>query len=152
VDDLEVDGELTAAVADDQDADAATSRLEGILETSPQVGLLEDGEVLLDITSLGHGNDGAVLDVQNTVLLEDGAEHGLDDDAGAGVGDGGGLLVELLGEQVNTEITVLAGGSRGGDTDDLAWAALEDEDVTQTDVVAGDGDSGDANVVGNAAA
>jgi hypothetical protein len=49
--------------------------------------------------------------------------------------------MELLGEEVDTKVAVLAGGSRGRDADDLAGAALEDEDVTKADVVAGDGDS-----------
>lgn len=52
------------------------------------------------------------------------------------------LLVKLLGEQVNTEVTVLAGLSRGGDTDDLARAVLEDHQVTNADVVARDGEGG----------
>jgi hypothetical protein len=46
--------------------------------------------------------------------------------------------VELLGEEVDTKVAVLAGGSRGRDADDLARAALKDEDVAQADVVAGD--------------
>lgn len=106
---------------------------------------------MLDITGLGHGDDGAVLDVEDTVLLKYGTEHGLNDNARAGVGNGGRLLVELLGEQVDTEVAVLAGGSRGGDTDDLAGATLEDQDVTQADVVTGDGDGVGANVVSDTA-
>ena len=53
--------------------------------------------------------------------------------------------MELLGEQVDTKVAVLAGGSRGGDADDLAGAALEDQDIPVADVVARDGHSvGDA--------
>jgi len=48
--------------------------------------------------------------------------------------------MELLGEQVNTEVAVLAGGGRGRDADDLARAVLEDEEVTKANVVARDGD------------
>lgn len=83
----------------------------------------------------------ASLEVENTVLLEDRAQHGLDDDAGAGVGDEGGLFMQLLGEEVDTQVSVLAGGRRGGDADDLARAALENQEVSNADVVGGDGDS-----------
>lgn len=141
MDDLHVDGHLATVVGDDEDTDGAAARLESLLETVPERALVNDGEVLLDIASLGHGDDGAVLHVENTVLLEDGAEHGLDDDAGGRVGDEAGLLMELLGEEVDTEVTVLASGGGGGDADDLARAALEDEDIAEADVVAGDGDS-----------
>ena len=139
MDDLHVDSHLAAVVGDDQDADAAAARLERLLETAPEAALVNDGQVLLDIASLGHGDDAAVLHVEDAVLLEHGAEHGLDDDAGGRVRDERRLLVELLGEEVDTKVAVLAGGSRGRDADDLARAALEDEDVAQADVVARDG-------------
>lgn len=48
--------------------------------------------------------------------------------------------MELLGEQINTEVAVLAGGGRGGDPDDLAGAVLEHQEVADPDVVAGDRD------------
>jgi hypothetical protein len=55
--------------------------------------------------------------------------------------------VKLLGEQINTKVAVLAGGSRGRDADDLAGTTLEHQDVTVADVVAGDGDGvGDARL------
>lgn len=110
VNDLHVDGELTAAVIEDKDTDAATARLESSRQARPQVGLINDRQVLLDIASLGHGNNVATLHVQDTVLLEDGTEHGLNNDAGSRVGDEGGLLVQLLGEQVDTKVSVLASG------------------------------------------
>jgi len=140
VNNLHVNSHLAAVVSDDQHTDGAATGLERLLEAVPEGRLVNDGEVLLDVAGLGHGDDGAVLHVENTVLLEDGAEHGLDHDGGGGVGHEGGLLVELLGEEVDTEVTVLAGGGGGGDPDHLARAALEDEDVTEADVVAGDGD------------
>jgi hypothetical protein len=149
VDDLHVDSELLAVVVEDKDAEAATTGLKGARETAREVGLVNDGETLLDVTGLSHGNDVAALEVQDTVLLEDRAEHGLDDDAGGRVGDERGLLVQLLGEEVNTEVAVLAGGRGGGDADDLAGTALEDQEVTKTDVVARDGDGvGDIGVAG----
>jgi len=138
---LHVDSHLATVVADDEDTNAAAARLERLLETVPEAALVNDRQVLLDIASLSHGDDGALLHVEHAVLLEDGAEHGLDNDAGGGVGDKRRLLVELLGEKVNTKIAVLAGSGRGRDTNDLAGAALEDEDVTQADMVARDGHS-----------
>lgn len=48
--------------------------------------------------------------------------------------------MELLGEEVNTEVAVLASLRRGGNADDLARAALEDQEIANADVVAGDGD------------
>lgn len=138
--DLHVDGELLAVVVEDQDADGATARLKGVRKAAREVGLVNDGEAVLDVASLGHGNDQTVLEIEDAVLLEDGAEHGLDNDAGGRVADKGGLLVQLLGEQVNTEVAVLAGGGRGRDADDLARAALQHQEVTEADVVAGDGD------------
>jgi hypothetical protein len=139
VDNLHVDGHLTTVVGDDEDTNAAAARLESLLEAVPEAALVNDGQVLLDVTSLSHGDDGTILHVEDAVLLENGAEHGLDNDARGGVGDKGRLLMELLGEEVDTEVTVLTGGSRGRDADDLARAALEDEDITKANVVAGDG-------------
>lgn len=141
VDDSHLNSELTAAIVENEDTDAAAARLESLLETRPQVGLVNDGQALLDITGLGHGGDEAVSHVEDTVLLEDGAKHGLDNDAGGRVGNEGRLLVQLLGEEVNTEVAVLASGRRGRDANDLARTALEHQEVTQADVVAGDGDS-----------
>ena len=57
VDDLHVNAELAAAVVENKDANAATAGVEGSLEAVPEVGLVHDGEVLLDIASLGHGDD-----------------------------------------------------------------------------------------------
>lgn len=149
--DLEVDGELLAVVVEDENTETAAAGLESILQTAPEVGLVNDGEVLLDIAGLGHGDDEAILDIEDAILLEDRTEHGLDDDGRSRVGDEGGLLVQLLGEEVDTKVAVLAGGRGGRDADDLAGAALEDQEVTQTDVVAGDGD-GVGNIAITAAA
>jgi hypothetical protein len=139
VDDAHVNSHLPVVVGDDENTDAAAARLEGLLEAAPEAALVNDGQVLLDIASLGHGNDGAVMHVEDTVLLEDGANHGLNHDAGGRVGDERRLLMELLGEEVDTKVAVLASSSRGRDADDLARAALEDEDVAETDMVARDG-------------
>lgn len=141
VNDLVVNSHLHTIVVDDQDAHAAAAVVERLGQTCEEVALVKDGKTLLDIASLGHGDDTAVLaDVKNTVLLEDRTQHILDDDGRGRVGDEAGLLMELLGEQVNTEVAVLTSLGGGGDADDLARAALKDQEVANADVVAGDGD------------
>ncbi|KAL3954775.1 hypothetical protein ACCO45_010338 [Purpureocillium lilacinum] len=140
VDDLHVDGELAARVVEDQDADAAAARLERVVQARPQIGLVDDGQALLDVARLRHGDDAAVVHVQDAVLLEDGAEHRLHHDAGRRVGDEGRLLVQLLGEQVHAQVAVLARRRRRRDADHLARPALEHQEVAQPDVVARDRD------------
>jgi microcystin degradation protein MlrC len=141
VDNLVVDSHLHTVVVDDEDTDAASAVVERLCQAVEESALVEDGEALLDVTRLSHGNNATVLtDVKNTVLLEDRAEHVLDNDGGSRVGDEAGLLMELLGEEVNTEVAVLASLRRGGDADDLARAALEDQEIANADVVARDGD------------
>jgi hypothetical protein len=81
------------------------------------------------------------LEIKNTVLLEDGTQHSLDDDTWAWVGDEGGLFVQLLGEEVDTQVAVLAGGRGGSNADDLARTTLQDEEIAEANVVAGNGDS-----------
>ena len=96
---------------------------------------------MLDIAGLSHGDDTAVItDVEHAVLLEDRAEHVLHDDRRAGVADEAGLLVQLLGEEVDTEVAVLARRAAGRDANDLARTALQDEQVTDAHMVARDGD------------
>jgi hypothetical protein len=142
VDDLVVDSHLHTIVIDDEDTDAAAAVVEGLGQAGDETALVKDGKTLLDIARLGHGNNAAVLtDVKNTVLLEDRTKHVLNNDGRGRVGDEAGLLMELLGEEVNTEVTVLASLGGGGDADDLARAALEDQEIANADVVAGDGDS-----------
>jgi hypothetical protein len=141
VDNLVVDSHLHTVVVDDEDTDAASAVVERLCQAVEESALVEDGEALLDVTRLSHGNNATVLtDVKNTVLLEDRAEHVLDNDGGSRVGDEAGLLMELLGEQVNTEVTVLASLGGGGDADDLARTTLKDQEIANADVVAGDGD------------
>lgn len=85
--DLHVNGELIAVVVEDKDANAATASVESAGQTGPEVGLLADGKALLDVAVLGHGDDVAIRHVQDAVLLEDRAHHGLHNNAGSGVGD-----------------------------------------------------------------
>lgn len=111
--------------------------------------LVNDLQALFDLTGLGHGNEFPVItDVDETVLLEDGSEKGVEHDRGRRVRDNTRLLVKLLGEQVNTEVTMLAGLGRGGDADDLARAVLEDDQITNADVVARDGEGALGRLVG----
>lgn len=142
VNNLVVDSHLETIVSNDKDADGATAVVEGLGETGKETALVKDGKALLDITTLGHGDNATVLtDVKDAVLLEDRAEHVLDNNRRGGVGDEAGLLMELLGEQVNTKVTVLASLGGGGDANDLASASLEDQEITDADVVARDSDS-----------
>lgn len=57
VDGLHVNSDLTTTIGNDHDTDATTSTFEGLLETGPEVGLVQNGNGLLDITGLGHGNN-----------------------------------------------------------------------------------------------
>jgi len=83
MDDLVVNGKLTSIIVDDKNSDAATSVVERLGKAIKKAALVKDREALLDITSLGHGNDLAVVtDIQDTVLLEDGTEHVLDNNRG----------------------------------------------------------------------
>lgn len=54
---LHVDDHLAAVVLDDQHADGTAAGLEGLLQAIPQAGLVNDGEGLLDVAGLGHGNN-----------------------------------------------------------------------------------------------
>jgi len=142
MDDLVINSHLLTIVIDDKNADAATTIVERLCQAGEKTTLVKDRKTLLDIASLGHGNDGTILtDVKNTVLLEYRAEHVLDNDGWSRVGDEARLLVELLGEEINTEITVLSGLGRGGNADDLARATLKNQEIANADVVARNGDS-----------
>jgi hypothetical protein len=141
VDDLVVNDELTTTIVDDESADATAALRESIANLAEKLTLGDDGQGLLDITSLGHGGEGAILvEVQNAVGLVDGTEHGLNDDRGGGVGDEAGLLLQLTGEKVDTQVAVLTGLGRDGNPDHLAGTTLENQDVADADEVAGDGD------------
>lgn len=141
VHDSVVDGKLTTFIAKDKYSDAATTLIESISETLEQVALVNDRKPLLNVTTLGHGNNVAIIaDIKDTVLLEHGSVHLLNHDRGRRVGDKGRLLLQLLGEEVDAEVTVLASLRRSGDADDLTGATLKIQQVTDADVVAWDGD------------
>lgn len=102
MDDLHVDSKFLSVVVEDKDTNAATARLESTGEATDEVGLVNDREALLDVAGLGHGRHVPISEVENAVLLEDGAEHGLNDDAGGRIGDERGLLMQLLAEEIDT--------------------------------------------------
>lgn len=106
---LQVDNQLASTLVDHQHPDTSVSLVVGTLDLFEKVALVDDGDALLDVAALGHGHDLAIVaDVQNTVLLEDGAEHGLHHDRGLGVAHKGALLVQFPCEQVHAEVSVLA--------------------------------------------
>jgi hypothetical protein len=138
---LVVDGELLSVVGDDKDTDGSGSTAESLLELGEELALVNDLEALLDLSGLSHSDESTVVaDVDETVLLEDRAEEGVKDNGWRWVRDNAWLFMQLLGEEINTEVTMLSGLSGGGDADDLAWAVLEDDKITNADVVARDGE------------
>lgn len=126
MDDFYVNSYFVVVVSDDEDVDGVMVRFESFLEVVLEWRLVNDGEVLFDIIGFGYGDDGVILYVKDVVLFEDGVEYGLDNDVGGGVGDEVGFFMELFGEEVNIEVVVLVGGSRGVDVDDLVGVVLED--------------------------
>lgn len=138
---LVVDGELLSVVGDDEDANGSGTTAESLLELGEEVTLVNNLEALLDLSGLGHGDELTVVtDIDETVLLEDWTQKGVEDDRWGWVRDNTWLLVQLLGEEVNTKVTMLTSLGGGGDADDLAWAVLKDDKVTNADVVAWDGE------------
>jgi len=143
VDDLVVNSQLLSLVSKDQNPDGTRALPERLPDLVVEVALVNDLQSLLDLTILGHGDELAVVtDVDEPVLLEDRSQKGVEDNGWRWVGDNTWLLMELLGEEVNTEVPVLTSLGGGGDADDLAWSVLEDDQVTNADVVAWDGEGG----------
>lgn len=50
VNDLHVNRKLSALISNNQDTDRASARIKSLFETGPEIGLVNDGESLLDIT------------------------------------------------------------------------------------------------------
>jgi len=143
VDDLVVNSQLLSVVGNNQDPDGTRALSESLPQLIPEVALVNDLQSLLDLTRLGHSDElSVVTDVNEPVLLEDWAQEGVENDRWRWVRDNTWLLMELLGEEVNTEISVLTGLSRGSDADDLTWTVLKDNQITNADVVTRDGESG----------
>lgn len=140
MDDLHVNYQLATLVVDDQGTKGSATIGKGVREALPEVGLVDHGDVLLDIAALSHSNDRAILNIKNSVLSEDWAKHGLQHDTGARIGDDSRLLPQLLGEQIDTQVAVLTSGRGGGDLDQLTRTTLKDKDVAEADEVGGNGD------------
>jgi len=86
--DLVVDSELTTTITYDKNTDASTTIVEGLLHSCPKAFLLNDWQSLFNITALSHCHDTAILaHIEDTVLLEDRAEHGLYNDGRSWVRD-----------------------------------------------------------------
>jgi len=43
--------------------------------------------------------------------------------------------MQLLGEQINSQVSMLTGSRRCCDADDLAWATLKNQEITKANVV-----------------
>lgn len=137
MDDLVINRQLATAVIDNQDTDAASPIGKGVVKSRPESILINDRKTLLDLARLSHRDNTTIItDIQDAVLLEDRAEHVLHDHRRLGVGHEAGLFMKLLGEEVDSEVAVLARLSRSGDANDLARTTLEDEQITDADVVA----------------
>lgn len=142
MDDLVVNNQFTSTVVDDKGTDASSAIAVGLTDALEETTLADDREALLNITGLGHGGEETiVMDIEDTVGLVDRSKHGLDNNRGGGVGDEAGLFMKLTGEEVNTEVAVLASLGRDRDTDHLARTSLEDEEIADTDEVNRDGDA-----------
>lgn len=142
MDDFVVDNQFPAAVIDDQSSDTASSVCKGTVDLVVQAALIDDGKALLDLSTLGHADEPAIIaNVQNPILPVDRAQHALHDDRVGRVADKGALFVKLTGEEIDTQVSKLAGLGRGRDPDDLARTTLQDHQITHTDEVAWDGDS-----------
>lgn len=141
MDNLVVHNQLVATMVHNQCANAAAAIIVGIADALEQAALVEDGQTLLDIASLGHGDDAAILThVNDAVRQEHRPTHGLHHHGRRWVGDDARVLPELASEEVHTQIPVLTSLARDRDPDDLRRVALEDQDVAQTDKVSRNGD------------
>jgi hypothetical protein len=58
-----------------------------------------------------HGNNSAIRHIQDSILFKDWCQHGLYYNAGAWAANVAALLMQFLGEEVNTQIAVLASGT-----------------------------------------
>jgi len=79
VNNLVVNSQFLSVVRDDQDANRSGTVAESLLQLAPEMALINNLETLLDLTSLGHGDEFAIVaDVDEAVLLEDRAEQGVE--------------------------------------------------------------------------
>lgn len=137
---LHVHHELIATIVNDEDTNRSTTLVESSVQLLEKAALVNNRQVLLNVATIGDGNNAALGDVQDAVLLENRAKHVLDVYVGAWVAQETCLFVELLAKEVDTEVAVLASLVGDADLDDLADAALKEEQIANADVVAGNGD------------
>lgn len=136
---LVINGQLLAVVSDDQDTNGSASLAKCFSEFVVKVALVDNLEALLDLTGLSHGNELTIItDVDEAVLLEDRSKKRVKNNRWRWMRDDTWLLMKLLGEEVDTEVTMLTSLGRGGDADDLAWTVLKDHEISNADVVARD--------------
>lgn len=141
VDKLVVNSQLLSVVGNYQNSNGTRALSESLPQLIPEVALVNDLQPLLDLTRLSHGDQLSIItDVNESVLFEDRAQERVENNRWRRVRDNTWLLVELLGEKINTEVPVLTSLSGGGDANNLAWAVLENHQVTNADVVARDGE------------
>lgn len=108
--DLIVNNQLPPTIIDDKRSDGTIVLTEGTLNLAVQTTLVDDRQALLHITTISHADDTTIIShVQDAVLFVDGAEHALDDDRWLRVGDKAALFLKLTSEEVDAEVSVLAG-------------------------------------------
>jgi len=135
---LEVNNEFLLAIRNNKNADSTRALLEGLVNLNCEFTLGDNWDASLDLTRVGLDEEGSIItSLDDLVLLEAWGQDGVEDDRWRWVADNADFLAEFTGEQVNTEVSVLASGSGGGDANDLGWTLLEDDQVTNTDQVAG---------------
>ena len=79
VNNLVVNSQFLSVIRDDQDANGSRTMTESLLQLAPEMALVNNLETLLDLTSLGHGNELAIVtNVDKTILLKDRAEQGVE--------------------------------------------------------------------------
>lgn len=138
---LVVDRKLASLVTNHENTDATAAIGKGFAQLLHQALLFNYRQPLSDIPRLGHCNNTSIVTyVKDAVLLEDRAKHGLHNNAWTRGRYEACLLMELLGEEINTKIVQLAGMSRCGNANDLADVSLENQEIAITDVVAWDAD------------
>lgn len=136
-----INRELLPSISNYEDADGARATSKSFLQARPEMALVNNLETLFDFTSLSHGDKLSIFPyVNQTVLLEDRAQEGVENNRRRRMGHNTWLFMKLLGEQINSEIAMLTRLGRSGDANDLARAMLKNYQVANANVVAWDGE------------
>ena len=140
MDRLVINDQLTSTIIDDQSSNTTSAIRESALDLAEETIVVNDGKALLDITRLSHADKVAVItDVEDAVLLKDWSTHALDIDRRFWVGVEAALLLQFLGEEIDTKVAILTSLRRHADANDLARTTLKDDKIANADEVAGDG-------------